>query len=212
MNHRDHFIRQHLYPGISFDNIPLFADGIGVVTSTGSSVPQSWLGKRVLLSPGRGWQDSPDGPEQDTYGILGGTKHAPNGTLQEYICVPATEVEEAPLHLSTVEAAGLPLCGLTAFRAVFTKAKVQAGQNILITGIGGGVALQALAFCAAAGAVVFVTSGSDRKLAAAKELGASAGVIYKKAAWDKELKGLLPRSRPYLDAVIDGAGGDIAGE
>lgn len=175
-------------------------------------MPRSWLGKRVLLAPGRGWRDSPDGPEGDSYGILGGTKHAPNGTLQEYICVPVSEVEEAPLHLDPIEAAGLPLCGLTAFRAVFTKAKVQAGQNILITGIGGGVALQALAFCAAAGAVVFVTSSSDRKLTTAKELGASAGVNYKKDGWDKELKGLLPRSRPYLDAVIDGAGGDIASE
>lgn len=89
---------------------------------------------------------------------------------------------------------------------------MQAGQNILITGIGGGVALQALAFCAAAGAVPFVTSSSDRKLATAKELGASAGVNYKSDGWEKELKALLPRGRPYLDAVIDGAGGDVAGE
>lgn len=212
LNHRDHFIRQHLYPGISFDNIPLLADGAGVVTSTGSSVPSSWIGKRVILSPGRGWQDSPNGPEGEFHGILGGTKHAPTGTLQEYICVPVSEVEEAPLHLDAIEAAALPLCGLTAFRAVFTKAHVKAGQNILITGIGGGVALQALAFCCAAGAMVFVTSGSERKLAAAKELGASAGVSYKSEQWDKELKRLLPRNRPYLDAVIDGAGGDIVGK
>lgn len=175
-------------------------------------MPRHWLGKRVILAPGRGWQSSPDGPEEDLYGILGGTKHAPNGTLQEYICVPVSEVEEAPLHLDSIEAAALPLCGLTAFRAAFTKAKVQAGQNVLITGIGGGVALQALAFCAAAGAIVFVTSGSEQKLKAAKELGASAGVSYKSDKWEKELKGLLPSNRPYLDAVIDGAGGDIVGE
>lgn len=212
LNHRDHFIRQHLYPGISFDSIPLLADGAGIVTSTGSAVPTSWLGKRVVLAPGRGWDSDPAGPESDVYAILGGTKHAPTGTLQEYISVPVSEVEEAPLHLDAVESAAIPLCGLTAFRAVFTKGQVQAGQNVLITGIGGGVALMALAFCCAKGAVVFVTSGSGDKLVAAKELGASAGVSYKSTAWEKDLKGLLPRSRPYLDVVIDGAGGDVAGE
>ncbi|KAH8145035.1 uncharacterized protein LAJ45_10946 [Morchella importuna] len=210
LNHRDHFIRQHLYPGISFDSIPLLADGAGIVTSTGSAVPTSWLGKRVVLAPGRGWDSDPAGPESDVYAILGGTKHAPTGTLQEYISVPVSEVEEAPLHLDAVESAAIPLCGLTAFRAVFTKGQVQAGQNVLITGIGGGVALMALAFCCAKGAVVFVTSGSGDKLVAAKELGASAGVSYKSTAWEKDLKGLLPRSRPYLDVVIDGAGGDVA--
>lgn len=88
---------------------------------------------------------------------------------------------------------------------------MKAGQNVLITGIGGGVALQALSFCAAAGAVVFVTSGSEGKIRAAKELGASAGVCYR-GEWERELRSLLPRGRPWLDAVIDGAGGDIVGE
>lgn len=132
-----------------------------------------------------------------------------SGTLQEYATFAASEVEECPVHLSTPEAAALPLCGTTAYRAVFNKGQIKAGQNVLITGIGGGVALAALQFAAAAGATVFVTSSSPEKIRLAKELGASAGVSYKAPKWEQDLAKMLPRSRPYLDLVVDGAGGDI---
>lgn len=131
------------------------------------------------------------------------------GTLQEYVAYPAEDIEEAPLHLTNEEAAALPLCGLTAFRATVTKGHVTAGQNVLVTGIGGGVALNAMQFAAARGATVFVTSSSQEKLRKAKELGASAGINYKDPDWERQLAKLLPKSRPYLDAVIDGAGGDV---
>lgn len=67
--------------------------------------------------------------------------------------------------------------------ALFTKAQLQRGQNLLITGIGGGVALIALQFAVAAGANVWVTSSSEEKLAKAKELGAKGGVSYKDGGW-----------------------------
>lgn len=82
-------------------------------------------------------------------------------------------------------------------------------MNVLITGIGGGVAVQALQFVLAAGANVYVTSGKSEKLEQAKKLGASAGVNYKDADWPKQLQALLPKDRPVLDAVIDSAGGNI---
>jgi len=212
LNHRDHFIREHLYPGIAF-SVPLLTDGVGVVVSAGKPNSQ-WVGKRVVLAPGRGWEASPDGPETSPYAILGGTKHVPQGTLGEVIVVPESEVEEAPAHLSLDEAAGLPLCGLTAYRAVFTKGNIKAGDNVLITGIGGGVALAALSFCVAVGANVWVTSGSPEKLEAAKKLGARGGVSYKKVGWEKELKAMLPlpAERSWLDVVIDGAGDDVCGK
>ena len=63
LNHRDLFLRQHLYPGTTF-GVPLLADGTGVVTSTGSSPEaKKWQGKRVIINPGSGWEDDPDGPE-----------------------------------------------------------------------------------------------------------------------------------------------------
>jgi NADPH:quinone reductase-like Zn-dependent oxidoreductase len=184
---------------------------VGTVISTGSpELDSQWKGKRVILNPGYGWKDSPIGPEKGNYAILGGTKFNPLGTLQEFAAVEASEVEEAPSHLSDVEAAALPLTGLTAFRALFTKSRnAEAGHNILVTGIGGGVALMALQFASAAGCNVFVTSGSQEKLDKAKKLGAVGGVIYKEEGWDKKLLELLPQDRKYLDAVIDGAGGDV---
>ncbi|EER29146.1 hypothetical protein D8B26_000428 [Coccidioides posadasii str. Silveira] len=214
LNHRDLFIRQHLYPGVSFDT-PLLADGVGVVVAAGPQVrePQSWIEKRVILNPGTGWKDSEDGPESPTgYAIMGGTKANPKGTLQEYVTLDVTEVELAPEHLSDVEAAALPLTGLTAWRALVTKAgdkNSKAGAAVLITGIGGGVALMALRFAVARGADVYVTSSSEEKLRQATELGARGGVNYKEDGWDKKLLGMLPKGKRNFDAIIDGAGGDI---
>jgi NADPH:quinone reductase-like Zn-dependent oxidoreductase len=122
------------------------------------------------------------------------------------------EVEPAPLHLSPVESAALPLVGLTAWRAVVTKSgNAVPGRNILVTGIGGGVALAALQFAVAKGCNVYVTSGHADKIERAKAMGAKGGVSYKSAGWDKELAAMLPRDRPFLDAVVDGAGGDVVG-
>ncbi|KAI9762028.1 MAG: hypothetical protein M4579_000664 [Chaenotheca gracillima] len=208
LNHRDLFIRQHLYPGTTF-GVPLLADGAGIVTATGSSdLDAKWKGKRVVLTPSRGWDKSPDGPE-GPFAILGGTKDCAVGTLQELVTVDAAEVEEAPIHLTSVEAAALPLTGLTAWRAVFTKSgNAKPGHNLLITGIGGGVALMALQLASANGCNVYVTSGSEEKIQKARELGAQGGVNYRAEGWEKELVKQLPASRKYIDAVIDGAGGD----
>lgn len=130
--------------------------------------------------------------------------------MQDVVCVDASEVELAPDHLSDAEAAALPLTGLTAWRAFVTKSEnAVAGRNILITGIGGGVALNALQFAVAKGCNVYVTSGSEEKIKRAIEMGAKAGVNYKKKAWEKDLLAMLPKDRPFMDAVVDGAGGDI---
>ncbi|KUJ16648.1 NAD(P)-binding protein [Mollisia scopiformis] len=210
LNHRDFFLRQHLYPAPSFD-VPLLADGYGIVTAVGSSALKSWLGKKVILTPGRGWKDDPAGPESPTgYAILGGTKTFQLGTLQEVLCVHEDEVDEAPNHMSPAEAAALPLTGLTGWRALMTKSEnAQKGRNVLITGIGGGVALNVLQFAVALGMNAYVTSGSQEKLDKAKSMGAKGGVSYKDEGWEKELKNQLPKDRPRLDTIIDGAGGNI---
>ena len=83
------------------------------------------------------------------------------------------------------------------------------GSNILITGIGGGVALNLLQFAVALGMNAYVTSGGEEKIEKAKQMGAKGGVSYKVDAWEKDLKKMLPKDRPYIDAIIDGAGGNI---
>ncbi|EEH36306.2 oxidoreductase [Paracoccidioides lutzii Pb01] len=213
LNHRDLFLRQHLYPGVTF-GVPLLADGVGIVISTGPDVnePQSWLGKRVILNPGTGWDDAEEGPESPTaYSIMGGTKLNPKGTLQEYVTLDIDEVIEAPTHLTDAEAAALPLAGLTGWRALVTKAGAKnssKGAAIVITGIGGGVALMVLKFAVARGVHVIVTSASEEKIKMAVALGAKGGVNYKDNEWEKRALALLPPGKKNFDAIIDGAGGN----
>ncbi|KAI9894032.1 MAG: hypothetical protein M1814_004802 [Vezdaea aestivalis] len=206
LNHRDLFIRQHLYPGVTF-GVPLLADGAGKVVSAGDNATDL-LGKRVILYPGRGWESQREGPER-AFSILGGTKHYRTGTLAEFVVLPAVDVVETPGHLDDVRAAALPLTGLTAWRAVVTKSgNAERGRNLLITGIGGGVAIMALLFGVSRGCNVFVSSGVEEKIQKAMGMGAKGGVNYREDGWETKLKGMLPPDRPFLDAVIDGAGGD----
>lgn len=211
LNHRDFFIRQHLYPRISFST-PILADGYGTVIEAGPGANSSLLDCSVLLTPSRGWLDDPEGPEDyNRFAVLGASSlYPPLGMAQDYIVVHECEVEPTPSHLSAAEAAALPVVGLTAWRALVTKSgNARRGQNILVTGIGGGVALQTLQFAIAKGCNVWVTSGDETKITKAVTMGARGGVRYKQAGWEKALAMQLPSSRPYLDAIIDGAGGDI---
>lgn len=215
LDHRDLFIRQHLYPGTTF-NVPLAANGVGVVvpssSSSSSDAAQSLVGKRVILNPGHGWSSDPAGPENPKgIAILGGTKTIPLGCATTKLVVAADEVAEAPQHLSDIEAAALPLVGLTAWRATVVKAApaMEKGSNVLVTGIGGGVAIMALLFMVAKGVNVYVTSGDESKIARAKEMGAKGGARYKDADWEKQVLAMLPKERPLFDAIIDGSGGDI---
>ncbi|KAJ9605612.1 hypothetical protein H2200_010269 [Cladophialophora chaetospira] len=211
LNHRDFFVRQHLYPGTTF-GVPLLSDGCGVVTATGLSADAKWwLGKRVILNPGIGWESSSEGPEDPAgYRYLGGTKFHTQGTLSETIHSSWLDVEEVPEHLTNTEAAALPLAGLTAWRALVTKSGAAApNRNILVTGIGGGVALMALLFASVMGVNVYVTSGSEAKLEKARSLGARGGANYNVKGWEKDLLKLLPAERPFFDAIIDGAGGEV---
>lgn len=241
LNHRDVFSRRGLYPGVALD-VPLLADGTGVVVGAGSAVPpavrERWQGRRVVLAPARGWAAAPAAPEQPDepgaerdgvgkvhpFAILGGTRFYPNGTLQNFVSVDAGQVEEAPAHLTDAEAAALPLAGLTAWRALVSKAGVRdaranggtgSGDAVLITGIGGGVALAALQFAVARGASVVVTSSSPAKIEAAVRMGALGGVDYRQRGWAKVALGLLPEEKKKaggFDAAIDGAGGDLMRE
>lgn len=210
LNHKDLFIRRHLYPAISFEN-PLLADGYGTVVEVGSSVKQRHLlNKPVLINPMLMWESDPVGPEKGVVLIIGASSMTETGCAQDFALLHENDVVAAPTHLTPAEGAALPLAGLTGWRALVTKSgNAEAGRNILITGIGGGVALQVLQFAVAMGINVFVTSGDQAKIDKAKELGAKGGVVYKNDGWERDLKNSLPEDRPYIDAVIDGAGGNI---
>jgi len=187
LNHRDVWITKGLYPGIQTPGI-LGSDGAGTQD-----------GRAVLINPNIGWGDRLAHQRKD-YTILGMPKH---GTMAEQVAVGADRLHDKPGHLSWEEAAALPLGGLTAYRAVFTRGQLQAGDKVLISGIGGGVALFAFQFALAAGAEVYVTSSSEEKLRRAQEMGAEGGANYRADGWDKKLKGMAGG----FDLIVDSAGG-----
>jgi NADPH:quinone reductase-like Zn-dependent oxidoreductase len=56
---------------------------------------------------------------------------------------------------------------------------------------------------------VYVTSGDQAKIDKAVKLGATGGVSYKEKDWEKKVQAMLPKERRFLDAIVDGAGGDV---
>jgi NADPH:quinone reductase-like Zn-dependent oxidoreductase len=200
LNHRDVFIWQKLYPNIKLPAIP-GSDGAGVVESVGEGGDAAWIGREVVLEPGLEW-----GPAEDrqgrNYRILGMPEL---GTYAEKICIPIENLHAKPSHLGFEDAAALPLAGLTAYRSVVTRASVRAGDSVLVTGIGGGVAMFAAQIAKQLGAKVFVTSGSEDKLLRAKDLGVNGGANYKNADWGKQIVEL---SGGGPTVVIDSAGGE----
>lgn len=200
LNHRDVWIQQGQYANIQLPAFP-GSDGAGVVAEVGAGVDESWMGKDVLIDPSTGWGDIPRAQGKD-FKILGMPQE---GTFAEYVKVPAANLYEKPEHLSFEEAAAIPLGGVTAYRALFTRCGLQSGERVLVTGAGGGVALFAVQFAVAAGAEVWVTSSSEEKIAQARELGAKGGVNYKSQDWGKQLKELAGGG---FDVIIDSAGGE----
>jgi len=210
-NHRDLWIRKGQYPGIVPEST-FGADGAGIVIAS-SEKHDTLLNKRVFLLPMRGWKSHPDAPESKTFHVVGGGGYShPFGTFAEYVAVDRDEVIPSPEHLNDEQVAAWPLGGVTAWRAAIVNAQVARGDNVLITGIGGGVALIAMQLCAARGANVYVTSGNKDKIDKAITLGAKGGVNYKDNDWPSQLEKLLVKENkenPELSAVIDSGGGDI---
>ena len=195
LNHRDVWIRQGLYARIQLPCV-LGSDGAGVVETAGPLA-----GKRVVLIPCYGWGPNPAVQGKD-FQILGMPRQ---GTMAEKIAVPASMAVELPDDIGFEDAAAMPVAGLSAYRALVTRGGLRAGEHVLVTGIGGGVASLAMLFARALGADVSVTSGSDEKLARARELGAVAAANYKAKGWEKDLVAQAGRP-PSL--IVDGAGGD----
>lgn len=208
-NHRDVWIRKGLYRNIKYGST-LGSDCVGTVIYPRN---HSLFKKDVLVYPAVNWiEDARGGPDVPgkPFGILGGTYDTDGvGTFTDLISIRASHCVPSPSHLNHLNASAVPLAGLTAFRAVFNKGQVISSSNVLITGIGGGVAIWALQFCAAIGANVWVTSSSEEKIDRARRLGAKGGVNYGQEDWPKRLSDLL-LSENSLDVVIDSGGGDIA--
>jgi NADPH:quinone reductase-like Zn-dependent oxidoreductase len=208
LNHLDIFVVAGL-PGVTIvPPWPLGADGCGVVDAIGSAVTGLVEGDYVTINPGisdRTCEYCREGeqPLCPRFGILG--EHFP-GTIAEYVVIPAVNLRTIPTTIEPEHAAAFLLVTLTAWRMVVTRARVRPGEDVLIWGIGGGVALAALEICKKIGARVWVVSSSDEKLRRARELGADE--VLNRTTMDVPRVIRERTKKRGMDVVVDNVGRD----
>jgi NADPH:quinone reductase-like Zn-dependent oxidoreductase len=147
-----------------------------------------------------GWGEREDAPEHGDQTIGGPGP----GTYAELIAVPEENLLPKPARLSWEETAALPVAGGTAYRALFPRGGLEAGETVLVLGAGSGVSTFAIQLAAAAGARVLVTSSSAEKIERAKELGADAGALYTDDGWPEAVRDLT--GGKGVDLVFDSVG------
>jgi NADPH:quinone reductase-like Zn-dependent oxidoreductase len=206
LNHLDLFVVRGL-PGVAVKGPwVLGADATGVVDAVGSDVTSVRVGDTVVINPGISDRSCEycRGGEQSLcvrFGILG--EHHP-GTIAEYVVIPAPNVRPVPPTIPTGVAAAFSLATLTAWRMIVSRARVHAGEQVLIWGIGGGVAIAALQICKQLGARVWVTSSSAAKLERARELGADEAIDHTTTDVPKLIRERT--GKRGVDVVVDDVG------
>lgn len=198
LNHRDVWIQKGKYASIKLPVI-LGSDGCGEVVEINDISCSHFLSKKVIINPGMNWGPNATFQSKE-FSILG---MPTDGTFAEFVKVQTKYLYEKPEHLTDLEAAAIPLAGVTAYRALFTQGNCSNGQRILVTGIGGGVALWAMQLAIANSNDVWVTSGDDEKIEQAIALGAIGGVNYNNEKWWEELQ----KQNLFFDIIIESACG-----
>jgi NADPH:quinone reductase-like Zn-dependent oxidoreductase len=167
------------------------------VSAVGDGVDAPAVGDEVVLDAALDWGGDDEAPGPD-FRILGVPDQ---GTYAERIVVAAHQVRPRPQNYTWLEAAALPLAGLTAWRAAVTHARAGPGRTILVPGAGGGVATFVVQIAAAVGARVLVTTSTAEKLERARSLGAEGGALYTDGGWPDEVA--------PVDAVVDSVGAAV---
>ncbi|HRE16745.1 MAG TPA: NAD(P)-dependent alcohol dehydrogenase [Rhodocyclaceae bacterium] len=168
LNYRDLLVPLRGY-GAQTGELPLIpvSDGVEGVTRVA-------VGDRVCPIMAQTWISGPPTAER-LRGLLGGPI---DGVMAEYMRLGEQGVVKVPAHLSDEQAATLPCAALTAWSAMVTEGRIQAGETVLLQGTGG-VSLFALQFAKAQGARVILLSSSEEKLAKGRQLGADEGINYR---------------------------------
>lgn len=209
LNHIDLWARRGL-PHFRYE-FPhrLGADVAGVVEAVGPGAMGAKVGDEVLVNPGLSCGACEKcllGTDVfcRNYRILG--ENTQGGYTRHFV-VPDANLLPKPSRLSFEEAAALPLCFLTAWQMVVEKAKVKAGQTILVQAAGSGVSSAAIQIAKMLGARVITTTSTEEKAKRARELGADDVIDYTKQDFVAEVKKLT--SKRGVDAVIEHVGGEV---
>lgn len=179
------------------------SDGVGIIEAVGEGVVPGWIGQRVILNAGVPLPPAPDPsvlPAPDPISMIG--EHT-TGTMAERFTAPVSNV--LPIgDADPVEAAAFGLVHLTAWRMLVSRARLRPGSTVLVTGIGGGVALACLGIAKLLGCRVIVTSRHQSKLDRALELGADEGVLDEGEDFSRAVRGLT--ARRGVDVCADSIG------
>ncbi len=166
--------------GIERVRIPMpHTSGADVAGEVLSAPEGAWApGDRVMVQPGLSCGRCAaclDGRDNECarYDVLG---YQSDGGYAEQLRVPAQNLIRLPDTVGFVEAAAFPLAFLTAWHMLMTRARLRAGEDVLVIGAGSGVGQAAIQIAVLHGARVFATAGTDAKLERARELGASGTV------------------------------------
>jgi NADPH:quinone reductase-like Zn-dependent oxidoreductase len=208
LNHMDLWVGMGI-PGLDLTYPRISGcDGAGIVESVGEGVHESWVGRRVLLNAATPVHTAPlpeVEPVPDDLRLIGEHTH---GTHAAKFIAPVANILDIG-ETDPAEAAAFALVHLTAWRMLWTRARIRPGQWVLITGIGGGVATALLGIAKHFGCRTIVTSRSEAKLARARELGAEHGVLDTGEDWSREVRRIT--AKRGVDICADSVGKAIHG-
>lgn len=199
LNHLDLWVGAGM-PGLGLEYPRISgSDGCGIVSTVGDGVDSTWIGKRVLLNAAIPTEENVNHAKQEIR-MIG--EHD-NGTNAEYFSAPVSNILDVK-DVDPVEAAAFGLTHLTAWRMLTTCAQLNQKQTVLITGIGGGVALAALNICKHFECRTIVTSRHPWKLDRAIELGADDTILDEGEDWSRTIRSLTDKQG--VDICIDSVG------
>ncbi len=179
------------------------SDGAGRVVALGERVDSAWMDRRVLLNAAVVAKDvrHPERrPSGEAISMIG--EHT-QGTMAEFFVAPVTNVLDIA-DADPVQAAAFGLTHLTAWRMLVSRARLQPGMTVLITGIGGGVAVALLNIARHFGCEVIVTSRHQSKLDRALSLGASHAILDDGTDWSGSVR--RATGKRGVDIVADSIG------
>ncbi|MBL8746844.1 MAG: zinc-binding dehydrogenase [Phycisphaerae bacterium] len=207
LNHMDLWVGMGI-PGVDLSYPRVSGcDACGVVERVGPGVPESWVGKRVIVnamyekvrSPRP--EDPPGSSIVNDCELIGEHVH---GMHRERFECPADNLALVGESVSATDAAAFGLTFLTAYSMMVGKGRLRPGQSVLITGVGGGVATAALAIAKWMACPAVVTSRHQWKLDRARGLGADYCVLDSGQDWSKEVRGWS--GKRGVDMAVDTVG------
>jgi len=208
LNHLDVWLRKGL-PGMT---IPLpkigGCDIAGEVAAVGALCFRIAVGQRILVSPGISCGQCAACLRGDdnlcrAFKVIGG--YAMDGGCADLVCVPEVNCIPIPDSLDYPGAAAVPVTFVTAWNMLVRQARLAAGEDVLVMGVGSGVGTAAVQIAKLFGARVIAVAGTDEKLAKAKALGADERINYERQDLGQEIRQLT--GKRGVDVVFEHVGG-----